>query len=433
MELTFSQLCRCSPTEIQVIREHTDNCAEQGRSYEFPTCRLPDGCAPAQACLGFWREPRSQKYWIYLRPEVTYEGSSPSLAYFFQQASKSCLRFPNFDGLAGYLSTLSRELPLQKPLLFYAIAQELAKTVLGQSSAVEATAQRLCAHVGKLSPARPLSLVFHGPTGVGKSKLGKTIAPTLNALCGQQRYRTVIIELNAFTQPFTVSRLTGAPPGYAGYGDPPALQAVEENPYIVFLFDELDKAHPEVLKVFLSILDEGRISRPTGKDWDFRRCIFLFTTNSNLTSSGSRPLGFAPGGKKEAAFSQSEEGRLALVRGGMPPELAGRFGGIVPFSPLSPEAQKDIAVQQIKALGQEYGLEILVDRSLAAAISPENSLSARSVASFLEEQLSPLLLGRSPGRYLLAGTPQRPMLLPHAGTAQNGDTVAMASVLGSMR
>ena len=433
MEITFSQLCGCSPTELQVIRERTDDSANHGRSYEFPRCQLPTGCSPAQACLGFWRESESKGYWVYLRPEIAYQGSSPSLAYFFHQASKNCLRFPSFDALAAYLSTLSGELPLQKPLLFQAIAQELGKVVLGQPSAVETTAQHLCAHVGKIAPARPLSLVFHGPTGVGKSKLGKTVAPALNTLCGQERYHTVIVELNAFTQPFTVSRLTGAPPGYAGYGDPPLLQAVEENPYTVFLFDELDKAHPEVLKVFLSILDEGRISRPNGKDWDFRRCIFLFTTNSNLTSSGSRPLGFSTCDNGKAAFSQSEEGRLALVRGGMPPELAGRFGGIVSFSILSQQAQKEITVQQITALGQEYGLNITVSHSLAAAITPEKSLSARSIASFLEEQLSPLFLGHPAGHYLLTGSPQRPKLLPSSQIAQDADIGVTASVSGSIR
>ncbi|MGI6255445.1 MAG: AAA family ATPase [Acutalibacter sp.] len=433
MEITFNQLCGCSPTELQVIQKHTDTCAAQGRSYEFPRCLLPLGCHPAQACLGFWKG--AQAYWIYLRPEVTYQGDSPSLAFFFLQASRNRLRFSSFSALASYLTALSSELPAQKPLLFQAIAKELGKEVLGQSDAVNATAQHLCAHVGKTSPLRPLSLVFHGPTGVGKSKLGKSVAPALNTLCGQERYRTIIVELNTFTQPFTVSRLTGAPPGYAGYGDPPLLQAVEETPYTVFLFDELDKAHPEVLKVFLSILDEGRLVRNGSKDWDFRKSIFLFTTNSNLSSTGARPLGFAPAvGEEKSAFSQSEEGRLALVRGGMPPELAGRFGGIIPFSPLSYPAQQEITVQQITALGREYGLTLQVSPTLAAALTPENSLSARSTAGLLQELLAPLFLGRPSGEYLLTGTAQRPRLLPKAEQHQaEGVMGVIASVSGSTR
>ena len=164
---------------------------------------------------------------------------------------------------------------------------------------MEAVSFKLWSHICKREPLRPLSLIFYGPTGVGKSELGKAIAPALNRCLGEERYRLVWTELNTFTQPHSVHRLIGAPPGYVGYDDPPVLEAVRRCPYTVFMFDELDKAHPEVLKVFMSILDEGRCTarREDGqgeRELDFRRCILLFTTNADLSSSRICSLGFSP-------------------------------------------------------------------------------------------------------------------------------------------
>lgn len=257
-----------------------DACARLGRSYEFAACRLPSHCRPAQAQLGFWR--LEGDYLLYFRPSVSYSGASPRLRDFFQRGSVQ--RFTGFQAMADCLQELDRELtdlrPAPADALFSQLRQELQSRVLGQNQAVEAAAFKLWVHLCKREPLRPLSLIFYGPTGVGKSELGKAIAPALNRCLGEERYRLVWTELNTFTQAHSVSRLTGAPPGYVGYDDAPVLEAVRRCPHSVFMFDELDKAHPEILKVFMSILDEGRCTarredEAGSRELDFRRCVFL--------------------------------------------------------------------------------------------------------------------------------------------------------------
>lgn len=436
--MDFSQLCRCRPEDYQQLQRQIDSCARQGQSYEFIGCQLPAGCRPAVADLGFWRQ--GQDYLLYLRPAVFYQGPNPQLKAFF--ASGKPWRFPNFQGLVRLLCSLGQALPkaaeAEGPPLFCRLRQKLGLEVLGQRQAVEAAAFKLYGHIGKREPRRPLSLLFYGPTGVGKSELGKAITPTLNSCLGQRRYQLVWTELNTFAQPHSVYRLTGSPPGYVGYEDPPILEAVRQNPYTVFMFDELDKAHPEVLKTLMSILDEGRCTArrpdPQGsRELDFRRCILLFTANYDL-SGGKRLLGFSPPqpaalplpeaqpGQKSLPhrlYQADEAARSALIQSGVLQEIAGRFSGLIGFQPLTPAARAQITAKQIRALGREYGLELAVSPSLAQALTPAEGLSPRSTTAVLEGLLTPLLLERAEqppvrGLFRLEGTPDSIRLLPPA-------------------
>lgn len=435
--MTFAQLCTTAGTHRDWLAQLVDGCAVRGSGYEIPRCRLPRGCHPPEVAVGLCR--REGGYLLYWRPAVHYRGDSRVLAALF---ARSVWRFDSISQLSARLSSLSAEAvfhtdpcpPLTRPeppapapsaparsaSLFEQLRQELGQRVLGQERAVEATAFRLYAHVGKLAPQRPLSLMLHGPTGVGKSELGKAIAPALERCTGQP-YRLVWTELNTFTQPHSVHRLTGAPPGYVGYEDAPILESVREQPLSVFMFDELDKAHPDVLKVFLSILDEGRCTaRKAGTDGsrelDFRRCVFVFTTNADLSRQGGRPMGFAAppppaappsppdGPARELTrrlFEENETARLALVRQGVLKEIAGRFTGLIGFQPLDGWARLAITVKQVGALAREYGVQVAhIDPDTLQALTPEgDALSIRSQVGVLEGLLTPLLMqaARSPG------------------------------------
>ncbi len=438
-DLDFSQLCACGPEGHAQLKRHVDRCAQQGRSYEFAQCGLPAGCRPARADLGFWRD--GEDYLIYFRPTVSYQGPSPRLAGFWRCGSHQ--RFHSFQALSLRLQLLSGELAASAaPPLFVPLNAALQAKVVGQEAAVEAAAFKLCGHICKRAPLRPLSLIFYGPTCVGKSELGKQIAPVLNQLWGEERYRLVWTELNTFTEAHSVYRLTGAPPGYVGYDDQPILEEVRRSPYTIFMFDELDKAHPAVLKVFMSILDEGRCTarRPDGqgeRELDFRQCIFLFTTNADLSAGGGRRLGFSapepeppapdretaapppgPAGLAQRLLQEDERARQALVRTGVLREIAGRFSGLIGFQPLSGAARAAVTARQIAALGREYGLRITqVDPDLAQALTPPDALSLRSTAGVLEGLLTPLLLSYPGGDgteepLRLTGTPDAMQLLP---------------------
>ena len=417
-----------------------DACARLGRSYEFAACRLPDRCRPKEAQLGFWRH--GEDYLLYFRPGVAYEGTDPRLQDFFSRGAVQ--RYPGFEALASCLRALDESAAALRPEadgLFPRLRRELGERVLGQEAAVEAAAFKLWGHVCKREPLRPLSLILYGPTGVGKSELGKAVAPALNRCLGEERYRLVWTELNTFTQAHSVYRLTGAPPGYVGYDDAPVLEAVRRCPHSVFMFDELDKAHPEILKVFMSILDEGRCTArredETGsRELDFRRCVFLFTTNTDLSAPAAQRLGFAPPAQRPAPppfcgaplsgpaglarrlFQADESARQALIRAGVLGEIAGRFGGLIGFQPMTEQDRRSITARQIAALGREFGLEIVhVSPAIAQALTPALALSPRSSVPILEGSLTPVFLAHAPQagqgiRFRLDGTPEHMVLIP---------------------
>jgi len=428
---------------------------------------MPAGCVPRQAALGFLH--REGRYLLYWRPAVAYRGQSPALSALF---ARSAWRFDSYEAMTDRLASLRREAedpgprPFRPPALeaeppaspwpplYRRLREELGKQVLGQDRALEAAAFRLYSHVGKRDPARPLSLVLHGPTGVGKSELGKALAPALERCCGQP-WQRVWTELNTFTEAHTVHRLTGAPPGYVGYEDQPVFEAVRRNPRTVFMFDELEKAHPEVLKVFMSILDEGRCTArkadETGnRELDFRRCVFVFTTNADLTAAGGRPLGFSddrPASRREAEapgeapspaalaerlFRENEEARRAMVRLGVLREIAGRFSGIIGFRPLDEEARRAVTVKQIQALGREYGADIVrVAPDTARALTPgRDALSVRSSVCVLEGLLAPLLAAVSGRTALcLTGLPGDLRLVPDHSQSSSTTLFTLSSSL----
>lgn len=433
--MDFYRLCGLSTEEYHDLRQRVDLCARIGRSYELGDCRLPSGCRPGHTVPGFWKQESA--YFFYLRPAVDYVGKSPALRRFFAQNMR---RFDSFEELTCLLRSLSAA-PPKLPAFeeaskdYHSLLDILKGHIVGQDAALEAVSFKLWGHISKTAPARPLSLILYGPTCVGKSELCKSVSPALNRLLGGKRYRTVWTELNTFTEAHSVYRLTGAPPGYAGYEDPPVLESVRENPCTVYIFDELDKAHPELLKVFMSILDEGRCAarKADGEgnwDLDFRRCVFLFTTNADL-SAPPPPLGFtlpevqAPvpcqtgrAGLAQRLYQADEAARRALVRGGTLKEIAGRFSGLIGFQQLTPAAREAVTTRQIAALGREFGLQIRqVDPDIAGALTPSDALSQRSAVSILEGVLEPVFLACAQELpegtpLVLTGTPDRPLLCP---------------------
>ncbi len=466
MSMSFAQICSGSPEMRETLRRCIDNLGQQGRSCEFSGCLMPEGCVPRQAVLGFLKRDRG--YLLYWRPALLYQGKSRVLAALF---ARSVWRFDSYEAMSARLTSLRREVeppqpfhppaiaedrpapPSPWPLLYRRLREELGSQVLGQDRAVEAVAFRLYSYVGKRAPARPLSLILHGPTGVGKSELGKALAPALERCCGK-RWQFVWTELNTFTQPHSVYRLTGAPPGYVGYEDQPILEAVRQNPNTVFMFDELEKAHPEVLKIFMSILDEGRCTARKAnengeRELDFRRCVLVFTTNADLSAAGTRPLGFSqdrpsppverdpgeagsPAALAERLFQENEEARRRLVRLGVLPEIAGRFSGAVGFRRLDEAARQAVTMKQVMALGREYGLVISqADPDTVRALTPgQDALSVRSSVCVLESLLAPLLTAAS-GRtaYRLTGTPGALRLVPDHSHSSSTTALAASSSL----
>jgi ATP-dependent Clp protease ATP-binding subunit ClpB len=231
--------------------------------------------------------------------------------------------------------------------------EELAKRVVGQREAVVAvsTAVRR-ARAGLQDPNRPIgSFMFLGPTGVGKTELTKALAQFLF----DDEHAMVRIDMSEYMEKHSVARLIGAPPGYVGYEEGGALtEAVRRRPYQVILFDEIEKAHPDVFNVLLQVLDDGRLTDGQGRTVDFKNTLIVMTSNlgAEFLADPRQPMGFALPGEKEKVVSDKEAYGLVMdaVRRHFRPEFINRIDEIVVFHRLAREDMGTIVDIQMKRL-----------------------------------------------------------------------------------
>ena len=212
----------------------------------------------------------------------------------------------------------------------------LHRRVIGQDPAVQAVSEAILrSRAGIADENRPIgSFLFLGPTGVGKTELAKALA---EALFDDEK-SLIRIDMTEYMEKFSVSRLIGAPPGYVGYDEGGQLtEAVRRKPYAVVLFDEMEKAHPDVFNILLQILDDGRVTDSQGRTVDFKNTILIMT--SNLGSEDILEGINASGELDEAARSRVTQ----LLRRTFKPEFLNRIDDTVMFTPLSREQVKDIA------------------------------------------------------------------------------------------
>jgi ATP-dependent Clp protease ATP-binding subunit ClpC len=214
------------------------------------------------------------------------------------------------------------------------LEQRLHERVVGQDEAVEVVAEAVRrSRVGLGDPDRPIgSFLFLGPTGVGKTELARALA---EALFGDED-RMIRLDMSEFQERHTVSRLVGSPPGYVGYEDAGQLtEAVRRRPYSVVLFDEIEKAHPDVFNTLLQVLDDGRLTDSQGRTVDFRNTVLIMTSNlgSELIIGRNAPLGF--GNEGEAGADDALRDRLMRrLRESFRPEFLNRIDEIVVFRQL---------------------------------------------------------------------------------------------------
>lgn len=235
----------------------------------------------------------------------------------------------------------------------------LNKRIIGQNEATHLVAtavKRARVHTNNLH--RPASFIFVGPTGVGKTELVKVLSEQLF-----DTPETLIrLDMSEFMEKHSVSRIIGAPPGYVGYDEAGQLtEKVRRKPYSVVLFDEIEKAHPDVLNVLLQILDDGRITDAQGRTVNFENTIIVMTSNAGSERTENL-LGF---GKTQA--DASKEKALKALEGFLRPEFIARVDEIVVFSPLSPESLCKIAALMLDELKASLA-EKLIDFSYDEAV-----------------------------------------------------------------
>ena len=238
------------------------------------------------------------------------------------------------------------------------LEDELHKRVVGQDEAIVAVADAIRrARAGLKDPNRPIgSFLFLGPTGVGKTELAKTLAASLF----DTEENMIRIDMSEYQEKHTVARLIGAPPGYVGYEEGGQLtEAVRRRPYAVILFDEIEKAHPDVFNVLLQVLDDGRLTDGQGRTVDFRNTVII------LTSNIGSPLIFE-GIQSGQSYEAIRERVFGVLQQNFRPEFLNRLDEIVVFRPLAKEQIAAIVQIQLEAVRKR-----LAERRITLELSQE--------------------------------------------------------------
>ncbi|MCF0228992.1 MAG: ATP-dependent Clp protease ATP-binding subunit [Parasporobacterium sp.] len=223
------------------------------------------------------------------------------------------------------------------------LEKELHKRVVAQDEAVTALSKAIRrGRTGLKDPKKPIgSFLFLGPTGVGKTELSKALA---DALFGTEN-AIIRVDMSEYMEKHSVSRLIGSPPGYVGYEEGGQLaEQVRRNPYSIVLFDEIEKAHPDVFNVLLQILDDGRVTDSHGRYVDFKNTIIIMTSNAGASRiQEPKNLGFAAEKSAEADYKMMKEAVMNEVRHTFRPEFINRIDEIIVFASLTKENMKGIA------------------------------------------------------------------------------------------
>ena len=252
--------------------------------------------------------------------------------------------------------------------------KELHKRVIGQNEAVEAVAKAIRrSRVGLKNPNRPIgSFLFLGPTGVGKTELSKALA---ESLFGTED-AMIRVDMSEFMEPHSVAKLIGAPPGYVGFDDGGQLtEKIRRKPYSVILFDEIEKAHPDVMNMLLQILEDGRLTDSQGRTVNFKNTVIIMTSNIGARLiTEKKSLGFTNLAEEDEAkeYEEIKKNVMAELKKQLRPEFINRIDDIIVFHKLNDEEINSIIDLLLKNVEQrlvEQGLNIKIDKTVKELIA----------------------------------------------------------------
>ena len=288
---------------------------------------------------------------------------------------------------------VSRMLQSEREKLLH-LEDELHKRVIGQDEAIQAVSDAVRrSRAGLQDPKRPIgSFIFLGTTGVGKTELAKALAEYLF----NDETMMTRIDMSEYQEKFSVSRLVGAPPGYVGYEEGGQLtEAVRRKPYSVVLFEEIEKAHPDVFNILLQVLDDGRLTDNKGRTVNFRNTIIIMTSNlgSQYIQSRFEELAGKSGREYENAISETRNHVMDMLKKTIRPEFLNRIDEIIMFRPLEKEQIRQIVRLQLKGISdllkqQDVSMNVsesAVDLLASAGFDPE--FGARPVKRALQRLL----------------------------------------------
>ncbi|MBQ8002809.1 MAG: ATP-dependent Clp protease ATP-binding subunit, partial [Clostridia bacterium] len=274
------------------------------------------------------------------------------------------------------------------------LEENLHKRIIGQNDAVNAVARTIRRKRAALSKKkRPASFIFVGPTGVGKTETVKALACELF----ESEEALIRVDMTEYMEKHAVSRLIGSPPGYVGYDDAGQLtEKVRRKPYSVILFDEIEKAHPDVMNIMLQILDDGRVTDSHGKVVSFENTVIVMTSNAGSSYSSSA-LGFSKT-VEDASRTRAMEALKKFLR----PEFLNRVDEVIVFNPLTKDELieiVDLMIDEIHSMANERGMSFTVTEDVKEMLCEKGFDSAmgarplrRLVAREIEDRLAECII-----------------------------------------
>ena len=250
----------------------------------------------------------------------------------------------------------------------------LKERVIGQDEAVDAVAKAIRrGRTGLKDPKRPVgSFIFLGPTGVGKTELSKVLADVMFGSPDAM----IRVDMSEYMEKHSVSKLIGSPPGYVGYEEGGQLtEKIRRHPYSVVLFDEIEKAHPDVFNILLQILDDGILTDAQGRRVDFKNCIIIMTSNVGASSIlEPKRLGFSADNSKAADEEKMKQNVMGALKETFRPEFLNRVDDIIVFNKLGDDDIKKIAslmLDEVKARISQRGITVSFSDEVTSLLAKE--------------------------------------------------------------
>jgi len=309
--------------------------------------------------------------------------------------------------VAGWTGIAVEQVGAAESTRLLRLEEELHSSIIGQDEAVHSVARALRrARAGLRDPERPMAgFMFCGPTGVGKTALCKTLATTFFGTASS----LVRLDMSEYMEKHTVSKLIGAPPGYVGYNDGGTLtEAIRRRPYSLILFDEVEKAHPDVFNMLLQLLDDGRLTDSKGRTVSFANSLIVMTSNLGSRSvqkgsAGGLGLGFETANDEgEQSYVKIKELVHEEMKGFFRPEFLNRLDEMIVFRPLSKEDVRNIAEVEFKKIMKrlrQNNMDVVLSKAFKSKVVDEGydpmygaRPLRRAVTRLLEDSLTETLL-----------------------------------------